>query len=236
MNKRKTIAVRIKKEYLYIRTSSPDLGVALASLGGEFESISKAYPKSQKGLIIDAGGYIGTAAIALAKMYPEATVVTIEPSSENFEILKKNIVNYKDIHVENAALVPHATGSVQLHNRGTGDWGFTVVEAPQDADPQFIQNVETITIENILFKYGYDDVMVLKMDIEGGEYQLFHEMSWLRSTSVLLVELHERIVRGCEIAFFHANTGRYVYRDRGEKYISIGENYFQMNRGISKAH
>ncbi len=35
------------------------------------------------------------AAVALAKMYPDATVLTIEPSGENFEILKRNVVEHK---------------------------------------------------------------------------------------------------------------------------------------------
>ena len=54
-------------------------------------------PGLKHGLIIDAGGYLGTAAIAFSEAYPDATVVTIEPSPENFALLVQNTAAYPNI-------------------------------------------------------------------------------------------------------------------------------------------
>ena len=227
LKRQKTISIKIFGEDIYIRTSTNDLGVALSSLEKEFKSLSLAYTKDYKGLIIDAGGYIGTTAIAFAKMYPGATIISIEPSTENFEILKRNIRNYTNIYAHNAALMPKSfAGCITLLDLGTGYWGFTVIEKPKNGSANFIEKVDVISIEKILEEYGYDKIMIFKMDIEGTEYYFFKQSDWLEKTNVLIVELHEGNVPGCKQAFEDANKLRFVYKDRGEKFISIGKQYF----------
>jgi FkbM family methyltransferase len=223
----KILTFRIYGQYIFVRTNTPDLRVALSSLGSEFSSLEKAYPKSKNGLILDAGGYIGTAALSLATMYPEATVVTIEPSSDNFVILKKNIAGKNNIYAENAALIPEkSNGNVALKSRGTGHWGFTIVENPNDRHASPVENVCGVSIEDILEKYGFSDILILKMDIEGGEHALLQQPNWLSKTQIFVVELHERIVSGCETAFQASNADRFIYKANGEKYFSIGKNFF----------
>lgn len=218
---------RFGQRDIVVRTGSPDLGVAISSLGDEFRSLESAYPREAEGLILDVGGYIGTAALALARMYPKATIVTVEPSSANFEILTKNVSGHKNIHAENAALVARDAGKpIDLRNRGTGQWGFTVVESARDRQAVPFESVRTISVADILSRYGFGEIMILKMDIEGGEYDFFQDGEWLSRTKILIVELHERIVPGCEAAFMSANRQRYVYTDGGEKFISVGRSYF----------
>ena len=45
--------------------------------------------------------------------------------------------------------------------------------------------------------------------------------SELAAVQVISIELHERIVRGCEKAFYEFSLNRLVLKDTGEKYISI---------------
>ena len=228
LGKKKLVCLKLYGDNVTLRTSTTDFTVALSCLGGEFNTLSTCFPKNSEGLIIDAGGYIGTAAIALSKMYPNATIVTIEPSSDNFEILIKNINGHKNIYALNAALMPNTiVGGVDLMNRGTGNWGFTVIEKPQDRAASFIEKVDSISIEVLLERFNYKKIMIFKMDIEGGEYAMFgRKDDWLNKTDVLMIELHERIVPGCERAFYEANAGRYIYKESGEKYVSVGKSFF----------
>lgn len=226
---RQRVLMRIKVagETILVRTGTNDLNVARSCLGKEFRSLSGIYPRDVRGLMVDAGGYIGTAALALSKMYPNATVVTIEPSTENFTILKENIAGHSNIFAENAALLPKsAAKSIELRNRGTGHWGFTIIEKPDDYSATCLENVDTISLEDIMKKHGFKDVLILKMDIEGGEYALMKDGGWLARTNVLFIELHENIVKGCNELFFKSNANRYIYKDAGEKYISVGKSYF----------
>ncbi|PSL17364.1 FkbM family methyltransferase [Shimia abyssi] len=204
-----------------VRKGTPDLTVAITSLSGEFTALAHLFPSDYKGVIIDAGGYIGTAAIALSRLYPQAQVVTIEPSAENAEILSANIATFPNIRHVSGALVPQSSGTISLRNRGTGTWGFSVVENPDDCpDAQVVSEVDAVSLSTL----GVDlsDVGIMKLDIEGGEHALFaHDADALNQIDALIVELHDRIVQGCSEAFFAFSKDRIVIKDAGEKYLSV---------------
>jgi FkbM family methyltransferase len=225
---RQFVTIKIFGCDVTIRTSTPDIEVARSTLGGEFESASASYPKESKGLIIDAGGYIGTAAIAFARMYPAATIVTVEASSENFRVLQENVARYPNIKAFHAALLPVASEkTVQLFSRSTGEWGFTIISDTKDGAATFSQEVATLDVPGILSKFGYSSIMIMKMDIEGAELGfLTAPKNWLPITGVYLVELHERIVKGCEAAFSDSTRGRFIYKLSGEKFASVNPEHF----------
>jgi len=224
---RRLIPMTLFDTPVVLRSGTPDLRVALASLGREFEPLERNYPNQGEGLIIDAGGYIGTAAMALARIYPQCTIVTIEPSSENFETLAKNVEAFDNIVPIKAAIVADAgEGTMALMSRGNGEWGFTTIETPRDHPATFIERVKTITVDEILERFGHDRVFVLKMDIEGAECDLLKGASaWLDKVDILLVELHERIVAGAAEAFETSNRHRHIIRDSGGKLMSISKDY-----------
>ena len=63
---------------LVLRRHTPDRYVARSCLEeGEFEPCIELLPTLQHDLIIDAGGYIGTAAIAFARAFPDARILTL---------------------------------------------------------------------------------------------------------------------------------------------------------------
>ena len=67
--------------------------------------LSDLYPRAVEGVIIDAGGYIGTAALTLSELFHKAHILFIEASSANFELLKRNVANSPNIQPIRAALV-----------------------------------------------------------------------------------------------------------------------------------
>lgn len=234
-NQHALVTVSIEGENVAVRTQTPDLDVARWTLGGEFISLARAFPREQRGLIVDAGGYIGTAAIALSKLYPLATVVTVEPSSDNFAVLSQNIAAHPRIHAHHAALVPANSPRVRtLRNRGSGEWGFNIIENETDTAASVIEEVATITLDELLQAYDANGILILKMDIEGAEYPLLSEPEWLNRTNILVIELHERLVPGCEAAFAKANRNRFVYAD-GEKFVSVGANFFDPHTPVVAA-
>lgn len=206
-----------------VRPDTPDIRVARSCLvDGEFDALKEILPALKHNFIIDAGGYIGTAAIALARLYPEATIVTIEASSSNFSVLEKNVSAFARIVPLNMALVG-TKRVLQLRNRGTGAWGYTTIEAPRDnPEASAMETVEGITIDDVLLKHGMSGVDIVKIDIEGGEIDVLdNSQSWMPAADVVLVELHERIVRGCKQSFRNATTGRTEVRIGKEKIASI---------------
>jgi len=222
---KKKISVKIDGRPLLIRTNTPDLGTALLSLGEEFEPLSYLFQKNYDNLIIDAGGYIGTSSIKFAELYPNATIITIEPSTENYNILIKNTEKYKNIKVIKAALVGKKSGELILHNLGTGEWGNTVVDKNLLINSKSINEVEkirTITVEEILNIYKNKKIGLLKVDIEGAEKELLdnsHDV--LSDIYATFIELHDRFVPGCTQSYKNFSRNRLLINFGTEKYLSV---------------
>ena len=90
---------------VFYRSSTSDMTLIYEILlkpkyKSEYFLPSKINPK----VIFDIGGNIGITSIYLASLFPDAKIYTFEPLSENFEILQKNIKNYKNIRAFNYGL------------------------------------------------------------------------------------------------------------------------------------
>jgi FkbM family methyltransferase len=221
LGRRSIIPVRIRGEALLVRAATPDLQVALSCLRGEFKDLISAMPRLDHGLIIDAGGYIGTAAIVFARAYPDAQIISVEPSRENFALLAWNTRRYPNIRALSKALGPDH-GIAELKDRGTGDWGLTIVPEPLDRKATGVEDVECITIDEIIRDYGHDGIDIFKIDIEGGEHALLsRNTGWVQHTGAICIELHDRIIGGCSDAYALATRGRANSKLDGEKYLSL---------------
>jgi len=219
---RRPVRISIGAQELAIRPRTPDLDVAKSTFSGEFDAAIRAAMPLRHKFIVDAGAYIGTSAIALATAFPEARIVALEPSRQNFALLKQNTARYPNVIALNKALGARE-GAMMLQDFGSGEWGFSIVPAPAGcADPAPLHEVEVTTLPAIMAAHGADGIDLLKLDIEGSEHQLLSgDTGWVAATRVILAELHDRIVPGCEAAFDAATTGRLNSRDGGEKVMSI---------------
>ncbi|MEM6635718.1 MAG: FkbM family methyltransferase [Pseudomonadota bacterium] len=227
-----TVGVNVHGETLRIRPRTPDLRVARTSLGGEFAALTTLLPVNASGVIIDAGGYIGTASLAMARMFPQAKVITLEAASENYQLALDNTRDLDRIEVRHTAVVAEGgPETLALRNRGTAEWGFSVALGPTSDNP-IVEEVPALSMQKLLEELDSADILALKMDIEGAEKALLEQApDWLDKVPILMIELHERIVPGCEEVFWQANTERTVIRLDGEKYLSIGQRFYERDAG-----
>lgn len=215
------VTVKISGVRVIVRAATPDLQVALSSLGGEFDQLCRAITTLRHRLVIDAGGYIGTAAIAFARRYPNATIVTLEPNAANYEVLVKNTGSWPSIVAKRAALTSEP-GNAMLHDRGTGSWGFTLIEQAADHPTSPIERVPCITVDQLLQEMGADGIDIFKIDIEGGEHALLSgNNGWIGKTTGICIELHDRIKPGCSEVWRAATAGRTNFALDGEKHLSL---------------
>ena len=215
------IEVRIGRHNVLIRKDTPDVVVAISCLSGEFEVVKFLLPSDYGGVIVDAGGYIGTASLALSDLFPSARIICIEPSLDNLAVLKQNIAGHDNIEAVFGALVASEQETIALKNRGTGEWGFTAVQRPVDnPDAATLHEVPALRLSDLVEDTG--EIGLLKLDIEGGELELFKEdRKNLGKIPNIFAELHNRIARGCRAAFFEFSRNRIVVKADGEKYLSI---------------
>ena len=205
---------------LYVRSNTPDLTVVRACLLGEFEE-AMAETTDDARLIIDGGGYIGLVSILFARRFPAAQIVCLEPSSENFELARENCRPYSNIDVLNIALGA-SSGDATLKDRGTGQWGFTITDLG-DGHGLELGKVKVVTIPQLLEHYSAARIDLLKLDIEGAEYELLEDApAWINLCSVLFIELHEKIRPGVESLYARAIHGRRQVTGCAEKHLTVG--------------
>lgn len=206
---------------IFLRKGTTDLRVAAGSLSGEFKVLESCLPREYSGIIVDAGGYIGTSAIAMRDIFPRAGIIVIEPSPDNIAILRKNTASLDNVKVVHGALVGRKRKSVLLKDRHTGKYGYTVVGSPRDSrDAGSLHEVPAYTIDQL----GVDvsRIGILKLDIEGGEYELLENSAdLLCRIEVVYAELHDRIVEGCSTLFREFSRNRVLICTKGEKYLSV---------------
>lgn len=152
-------------------------------------------------LIIDGGAYVGYSSIYFADRFPEAKIIAIEPESSNFTLLQENTLNYQNIELINSGIW-YRPAYLNVVDAGVGQWGFIVREVSSLQGSSFA----AVTIEDLLKKSGYDEIDILKLDIEGSENELFSNYfaNWLDKVNILIIELHDRLKSGCSDAFFSA--------------------------------
>ena len=216
---RRLFRLRLYQFEVWIRSGTPDLVVAMESLGSELEIVTRGIAAPDAALIIDAGGYIGTSAIKLATAFPGCRIISIEPSSENLAVLRRNVAAYANISVVHAALAATASGAT-LRPAGRGEWGFTIV--PASGTGSAIEQVATTTIETLLDEQQADRLFVLKLDVEGAELEILQDSrGWMARTDIVIAELHEKLAPGVEGAFAAATAGRTNQHLPGEKLLSL---------------
>ena len=181
------------------------------------------YPTTVKN-IIDAGANIGLASIAFKNMFPDATIITIEPDKENFEYLKKNLQPYSKIHTVNAGLWNKNAILKITDKYNCGKWGMITEEIDTPSE----DSISTITIDEIMQKFKLDKIDILKVDIETAEREVFSSgyEKWLPKVKVIIIELHDSMAKGTAMAFFNAITNTlkdYSYFQLGENTIIVNE-------------
>jgi FkbM family methyltransferase len=219
----KLICIELDGQKVWVRKKTPDLNVAINSLTGknEFQASLNYFPKEYNGVIVDAGGYIGTTTLALRSLFPVAKIIIIEPSLKNLNSIKKNLTNISNIEIIHGALVGSEIKSVELKDIRTGEWGFTIIDNPKiKLNAKKLHDTPAYTLEQL--NINLEEIGILKLDIEGGEYDLLkNDLASLKKIPVIYAELHDGIIDGCSELFFEFSKSRDLFQDGGEKYISI---------------
>ncbi|GAA4449333.1 hypothetical protein GCM10023189_08670 [Nibrella saemangeumensis] len=178
--------------------------------------------------IIDGGANIGLATIYFKNRFPDATVVSIEPDSDNFRLLTANTSRYQNVFVKHAGLWPRQvfTRAVDKYNRGK--WGIVIEELTDTDNRQRADVTETVTIDSIVTEFQLNTIDLLKLDIETAEKQLFSEnyMNWLPRTKMIVIELHDFMLPGCGQTFFnaiHEAFKTYTFLQKGENTIILND-------------
>lgn len=175
----------------------------------EYDSLN--LPETAK-TIIDLGANIGLSALFFIKKFPTSHIVAVEPDAVNFSIMEKNLEKFsKSISFLQAAIWP-TDGEVSLveeddDHASLGAWGYRTKAS--NGNSGF--SVKAVTIPTIMKQYGMDFVDILKVDIEGAEYELFEKNyeDWIDKVGLIIIETHDRFKPNSEAMVRKALNGRF---------------------------
>jgi FkbM family methyltransferase len=137
-------------------------------------------------LVVDAGSNIGLAAIDFALRCPHARIVAIEPDPTALTKLVRNVRAFPQISVAPVALA--ASSGLRPFWSGPATWasGFS-----RTASHQALIVVPTKTLDQVLIEAGFfDDIDILKLDVEGAEREVLSSFTGLGSTRMVIGEVH----------------------------------------------
>jgi len=213
---RDTVADRGVVDQIFI---NKDYSLDRLRRGVELENTYKSILESGKTpLIIDAGANIGASALWFASKFPGANIVCFEPEPENFSLLEKNSSGLTvELHL---AAVGARDGMVNLFDPGEGEWGYRTEAA--EAGSVNMLSMDRIVSEKI--SQGLIP-FIAKIDIEGGEDNLFSEnTSWVNEFPLIIIELHDWMLPKQRSSANFLRVISALNRD----FVYIGENIFSI--------
>lgn len=168
--------------------------------------------------VVDAGANAGYFSVFAAHHYPHAHIVSIEPEDSNFALLSSNVKLYSSVVCIKAGLWSEE-GMIRIDDIEAEKWSFKCKSVNSD-EKHAGKAIPAITIGALLREHDWPSIDILKMDIEGGEREVFsaHDTSWLSKVRVLICELHP----GCWRSFFEAlKAHEYDCRQVGENIVVL---------------
>jgi FkbM family methyltransferase len=139
--------------------------------------------------ILDLGGNIGFGSVFLAGLFPGADIGVVEPDPRNLPLLRRNLaLNAVAATVIAGAIGPEA-GMLEL--RFGRDPTCSSLAGTGMHDLSEGVNVMLTTVPEVLRALGWDQVDLLKIDIEGAEDDLLaRHNAWLGQVGAILMEIH----------------------------------------------
>lgn len=183
--------VKGNKYEFIARAGTSDKSEIVAVLSG-FEYNLSYLPKIKNPIIFDVGSYIGDSAVYMSDFYNhKCRIYSFEADADNYRYAKMNLLlnNLTTTKLFHVAL-GSKKGNGYIDKKNKPFDGYRVVQKKQQGEEGF--KVSTLPI--LAREFGLKTIDILKMDIEGGEYEIFNHpasYSFIKSrVKFVLLEYH----------------------------------------------
>jgi len=178
---------------VYYRASTSDMALIYEILlKSEYKSEYYLPEYFNPKVILDIGANIGITSVYLTNRFPNAKIFSFEPLLENYDILKKNTENYKNIKVFNFGLgKKNETLDIFLSDDSENFGGGSFFpEAGGVSDIKV--RCEIRNIQDALIELNIKEIDLIKIDTEGAEFDILTSLNkkYLGGIKWIIGELH----------------------------------------------
>jgi FkbM family methyltransferase len=154
------------------------------------------YTPRRGDVVVDAGANVGLFAIWMARRMPTCRVVALEPFPENYAFLEENLrsATRGSVTAHPIALGGQSGESVIVSGGGRSlDHRLVTGDARSAGSP-----VHVVSLKDLLRLADSDRIALLKIDIEGSEYDVFDSMDVgaVGRVERMAIEYHEHLRPG----------------------------------------
>lgn len=188
----KQVEFKSRKFRIFLRPDADESVVAEVFKWQEYKSAEEII-RSSRAPILDVGAHIGIFSLYAKAVNPQARIFALEPEQSNFTLLKKNVASNSlgDVKLYRVALAGFA-GERKLQIEPDSINHHLVGDA-EEKEGARCEVVAAVSFGEFLSENAIPAVGLLKMDIEGGEYEIFESLSaadFARVENVIL-EYHD---------------------------------------------
>lgn len=148
----------------------------------------------QSSIILDIGAHIGLFSIYASALNPKVKIIALEPEPNNFALMKENLkLNHcENVVVKNIALVSDGQQNIDLY-LSENSHNHTTTPNHLTTQPLDHVIVPATNLGKLIKQNKLDKISLLKMDIEGTEFEIFEnvEDKILNIVENIAVEYHE---------------------------------------------
>lgn len=141
-------------------------------------------------VLVDGGCSIGLSTIKLDHQLKLEKIVCIDPTASSLRIAKNNLQFRKNVVFYEAAL-GNKSGKGEVFNDDPESMLSNEIRTSDDGLIKIVTLNEIFVNESLTNKN-----VILKLDVEGGEYSIFSadaDLGWLDSVKILMMEFHENL-------------------------------------------
>jgi len=134
-------------------------------------------------VVLDLGSNIGLSVLWFRHRFPAATIVAVEPDPRAFALLARNVAGLHRTHLLHAAVAG------EPGRRTLALAGATVSSALGDRGGMGVQ-VDVVTIESIVQRFDLPRIDLVKIDVEGAEWEALSAWSGVGEPAAIVGEFH----------------------------------------------
>jgi len=128
-------------------------------------------------VILDLGANLGIISILLSKKFPFTKIYSFEASPINYDNFIKNIKDNNCLNIIpfNLAVWSKSNDIIEIPTSPTNSGGSSIFYKPEFFNQYPVSKIPTISLKDIFDQNNINECKLLKIDVEGAEYEIFKE-------------------------------------------------------------